>query len=250
MNNSERAIKQVANLDKVWHLQQSSLMDGLSPEDLAAVASICTDRFYDKDEVIFERGDPASHLYILFRGCVRSSVCNEEGREKIVAFFKTGDVFGESLLESDRLHQSQALAHEECWIGTLSRLEFANLIRQRLRLAFNFIQVLSNKLGEARADIEALSFLGTQQRLARTLLKMANVHGKSIVAQDSLRKIKFPVSHENLARLIGANRPHVSTIMSDFKKKGWISYQGRKLLINTEALNRGTLPFETELLAS
>ena len=53
-------------------------------------------------------------------------------------------------------------------------------------------------------------------------------------------KLIIPMSHEQLARMIGGNRPHISTIMSKFKKRGWIQYQGRKLLINTDALSAAT----------
>ena len=237
MSMSRLRIDDPSNLDKVWHLQQASLMDGLAKSDVSAVASLCTDRFFNRKEVIYERGEVATQLYILFRGCVRSSVGNQAGREKIVAFFKTGDVFGDNLLGAVETHRSRAVAHEECWVGTLSRHDFGLLIQQRPKLALNFIRILSKKLGDAREDIASLSFLGTQARLAKTLLKMGLRHGKPIVSHDTVRKLRFPLSHENLARLIGANRPHVSTIMSDFKKRGWIDYQGRKLLINMKELS-------------
>jgi CRP-like cAMP-binding protein len=45
------------------------------------------------------------------------------------------------------------------------------------------------------------------------------------------------MSHEQLAQMVGANRPHVSAIMSKFKKRGWIQYQRRKLLIDAKALS-------------
>jgi CRP-like cAMP-binding protein len=49
-------------------------------------------------------------------------------------------------------------------------------------------------------------------------------------------KLKIALSHEHLAQLVGGNRPHVSMIMSKFKRQGLIEYQGRKLLIHREAL--------------
>lgn len=227
---------EIDNLDRMWHLRQASLMNGLDDDNIEEIAGVCEDRFFCRNDSIYEISDPATHLYILFRGCVRSSVGSRTGREKIVGFFKVGDLFGENILGPNPRHHSQAIAHEECWLGTVERHDFLKLLTVRPRLALNFIQVLSQKLSDAREDIESLSFLGTEQRLARTLLKLGQTHGKRIVTQESVRKLKFPLSHEHLARLIGANRPHVSTIMSEFKKKGWIHYQGRKLLINMHQL--------------
>ena len=57
-----------------------------------------------------------------------------------------------------------------------------------------------------------------------------------------MTKLISPVSHDHLARMIDGNWPHVSTIMTKFKKRVWIQYQGRKLLINTGALSRATSP--------
>ena len=43
-------------------------MDGLALADIQAVISICTDRIYLKEEVIFDQGDPADSLFVLNRG--------------------------------------------------------------------------------------------------------------------------------------------------------------------------------------
>ena len=221
-----------ANLDKIWHLRQTKLVEGLDDDDLRDMEEISKDRIYGKGEQIFARGESANQVYILFRGCVRAAVGSESGKERIVGIFKAGDILGENVLGSRPVQQATAVAHEECWIATISSADFVDLLERRPKVALNFIQILSQKLAEAREDIATLSFLGTQQRLAKTLLKLGINHGNEITSQESVRKLRFPLSHEHLARLIGANRPHVSTIMSDFRKRGWIHYQGRKLLIN------------------
>ncbi|HSR67354.1 MAG TPA: Crp/Fnr family transcriptional regulator [Acidobacteriota bacterium] len=223
-------------MDKLWHLKQCPLLEGLKDDDVTAVAGICKDRIFAKGDTLFERGQAANQIYIIFRGSVRSAVGSEGGKERIVGFFKTGDILGENILGPRPAHQSEATAHEECWVGVLSRQAFVTLLTERSSLALNFIRILSQKLGEAREDIKSLSFMGTEERLAQTLIKLGASHGKDIVSQDCVRKLRFPLSHEHLARLIGANRPHVSTIMSGFRKKGFIEYQGRKLLINMKRM--------------
>ena len=131
----------------------------------------------------------------------------------------------------------QATAHEECWVSVVSRDNFLRMMSLKPELALNLIEILTQKLTEAREDIGALSFLDTEHRVAKTLLKLAARHGKLTVADRDMVKLSIPMSHEQLARMIGGNRPHISTIMSRFKKRGWVQYQGRKLLINTDALS-------------
>ncbi len=241
MSGAALRFEELQGVDRIWHLRQASLLKGLSVPDLSTVASLCSDRLYSKGEVIFYQDDPAKSLFILNRGCVRISVVNPNGREKIIGLFQTGDIFGENLL-AQRRRQVQATAHEECWVSIITRDDFARLIQEKPALAMNLIEILTRKLGDARDDIGALSFLDTENRVAKTLLKLGQDHGKAIVAEKRLVKLKIPVSHEQLARMIGGNRPHISTIMSKFKKRGWVHYQGRKLLINIDALTKMSAP--------
>ena len=90
--------RELKSADKLWHLKQSPLMQGLSFRMLATTASLCSDRIYAKAEVIFKRGDPSDALYILNRGSVRLSLSSPNGKEKIVALLRNGDVFGEEIL--------------------------------------------------------------------------------------------------------------------------------------------------------
>lgn len=225
-----------SRVDRIWHLRQSGLADGLTDSELKAVASICRDGIYEAGEPIFERGDAVDHLYILFRGSVRNSVGDANGQERIVSFAKPGDLLGDSVLGPSPVQLSEAVAHEECWVGRIARRDFIGLLRERPSLSFNFMRILSQELGAARDEIKSLSFMDTQGRLAKTLLHLGRNHGKSVIARQSYRKLKFHLSHEHLARLIGANRPHVSTIMSSFRKKGWINYQNRRMLIDMQRM--------------
>lgn len=230
--------QELARADRIWHIRQTCLSEGLSPSDLEAVLSACTDRIYSKDEIIFHQGDPADSVFILNRGCVRISVTSSDDREKILGIYTTGDLFGESVLGPQEYFQNQAVAHEESWVSKISREHFLSLIRQRSSIALNYVKILSQRLRETQEDLKAQSFLDTQHRLQKVLLKLAEKYGRPVLGKDGTVKLKIMLAHEHLARLIGANRPHVSMIISNFKKRGWIGYQARKLLINVEELKR------------
>ena len=64
-------LEELKNADKLWHLRQAALMEGLTSMDLEVFASICLDRIYPRGGVIFHQGDPADSLFILNRGYVR-----------------------------------------------------------------------------------------------------------------------------------------------------------------------------------
>jgi CRP/FNR family cyclic AMP-dependent transcriptional regulator len=235
MSTAQLRCDELASVDRIWHLKQSGLMEGLSLEDLNAVVSACKDRIYSRGEVIFDQGDPADTLYILNRGCVRISVSSPDDREKILGVYRVG-ILGENVLDSEESFQVRATAHEESWLSIISRDQLIFLIRKRSAIAINYVKLLSQRLLEARQDIESHSFLDTEHRLARILCKLASRHGKPVFGDGKRVKLRIAVSHEHLARMVGGNRPHVSMMMSKFKKRGWISYQGRKLVIKRGAM--------------
>jgi len=237
MSTAQVQLTELANADKIWHLQQGILMEGLSLRELHAAAAVAEDLIFNRGEIIFRQGDPADAFYFLNRGTARAFVSTATGREKIVGVHSNGDLLGEDSVEEDALHQYQAVAHQESWFSLLPREPFMVLIDEIPRLALNLARLLNRKLGAARTGIEALSFSDTQSRIARTLLKLSSEHGKALPSRNPLTKLKISISHEHLAQLIGANRPHVSSIMSQFKKEGLIDYQKRKLLINVDRLS-------------
>lgn len=236
MSVAQLRCEDLERVDRFWHLRQSTLFSNLSYADLSAVAQVLTDRIFPKGARIFNRDEPAEFLYILNRGSVRISLGNNGGKEKLVRFLTIGDVFGEALLSGEPRYYAEASAHEECWVSAISKGQLLRLARERPSVSANLFGMLSRQLLDAMNEIEDLSFLNTEQRLAKRLLQLAATHGKPVLSHQRMTKLKISVSHEDLARLIGANRPHVSTIMSHFKKQGWIHYSGRRLLIEEDRL--------------
>lgn len=231
--------------DKVWHLQQSRLVEGLSAQEVQTLAASCINRIYQTGEVIFHQGDPAHELFIINRGTVCLSVGTPDGSKKVITVLKAGDIFGEEVIAPQQFRQAQAVAHEECWVSALSQDRLLDLLGEKPIIALNFLRLLNRELVEVRKETEILSFSNLEYRIARVLLKLAAEHGKQIGAGQLLKKLRIFVSHELLAQMVGANRPYVSSILSDFKKRGWIQYERRKLLVDTNQLSRA-LALESE----
>jgi CRP/FNR family cyclic AMP-dependent transcriptional regulator len=227
--------EQSPKVDRLWHLRRSGLLDGLTLPDTQAILSICKDRIYLEDEVIFDQGDPADSFFLLNRGCVRVSVRDSHDREKILDLYPNG-ILGENPLTQKPLFQVRATAHEDSWVSVIPRYQFTALIQERPAIALNYGRILCQRLYEAREDIQAHIFLDAEHRLAKTLLKLADNYGGPMSDQASVVKLRITITHEHLSHLVGANRPHVSTIMGRFKRNGRVSYLGRKLLIDRKKM--------------
>lgn len=226
------------NADLLWHLRRTGLVDGLDEADETTIAAGCTDAILDVNEVIYDQGDPPDRLFVVNRGSVRLTATAADGREMIVGVLGAGALFGEEALGgTEGSRRSRAVAHEECWVFSIGRDELRSLMLQLPRFAVNLVELLNRSLEEAREELEVFSFRSTEERVAGALVKLSSRHGREVVGEGSVRKLRIPVSHELLAQMVGANRPHVSAIMSQFRKRGWIRYQKRRLLIDVAELS-------------
>ena len=58
-----------------------------------------------------------------------------------------------------------AEAHQDSWVSIISSDHFLQLVQQQPALSLNLARILSERLDESRNDIEALTFLTTEQRV-------------------------------------------------------------------------------------
>lgn len=237
-NGAAALVEELAAANKVWHFEQAELLHGLQAHEIQRFLNLSVDHIFADQRPIFEPGEEADRVFILNRGVVRLQVPNLNSREKTVAVLIGGEVFGLESLAESQAYQLEAVAHEEAWVSSIAGADVRSLAVAIPQFALNAIQILVRRLGDATEDIHSLCFLDIEQRLIRTLLKLADRHGKPLRHRNGSVKLKVRISHEHLARLLGANRPYLSNIMSSFKKKGWIGYSNHRLLIHRPALEK------------
>ncbi len=176
---------------------------------------------YPKATVICAQGDPSDAVYFLQTGQVKLTVCSPKGREAIIGLFGPGDFFGEGCLVGQEARTATATAVRDCVVIRLEKAAMARLLRAEPKLSEAFLSHLLTRQIFIEADLVDQIFNSTEKRLARALLLLAGV-GK----RQSSSSIVPRVTHETLAQMIGATRAQVSNFMSQFKKKGYIKYNG------------------------
>lgn len=236
MRAKQTTTKRLENADRIWHLQHTAFMKGLSSTDLQVISQMCTDRIYPREKAIFYQGDPAHSFFLLNRGHARLSTEAPNRKEKILGILKTGDVFGEDTLGPRESYQCKATAHDECWVSEISRKSLGRLLRQKPALYVNLVQILSWRISEAHRDLLDLSVLKVEHRVGKTLLKLGIDHGQPVLSTPNFIKLRITITHEQLASLVGSDRTHVSMIMGKFRRRGWLDYEKNRIWIEAEKL--------------
>ncbi len=178
---------------------------------VALIQSSDSRRSYRAGSLIYAEGDPADHFYYLEKGQVRIFVSSEQGSEKTLTVYREHNFFGEAAFFDGYPRMSSARAASDCQVAVISREDILTWFRQDPDLALSMIASLSQTIRMLSGQINQISFLGADRRLARFLLD-------ETTAADAL--VTF--THEEIGALIGTSRVTVSRLLQEFKKNAWI----------------------------
>jgi len=209
-------------------LQVVPFFTNLKREESGELASHLVLRHFNNGQVIFHHGDPGGLLYIISRGKVKITHSTPEGQEALLAILGVGDFFGELALldDSPRSATAEALEHTETL--TLHRADFMRFIKSNPDFAMQVLQTMARHIRRLNSQLSDIFFLDLPGRLARTLLLLAEQHGRS--ADDGLL-IDLTLTQTDLAEMTGATRVSINKTLGRFRRAGWVKAKGRRFTI-------------------
>ncbi len=215
-------------------LQSVPFFANLDPEDAQQLSSRLIPRRFNAGQIIFHLGDPGGLLYIINEGKVKISHSTPDGQEALLAILGTGDFFGELALLDDAPRSATAEALEPTETLTLHRSEFMRFLESNPSIARHILTVLSRRIRHMNAQISDIFFLDLPGRLARTLLNLADQHGRQ--TGDGIQ-IEISLTQTDLAEMTGATRVSVNKALGRFRRSQWVKVKGHRFTI----INRGAL---------
>jgi CRP-like cAMP-binding protein len=96
------------------------------------------------------------------------------------------------------------------------------MLRKKNKASNALVAYLLSSVQKYKDHVAELLTSSAEQRLARVLLRLAHLDrsGPPVAELPTL-------SHQVLAEMIGTTRPRVNLFMNRFRKRGFISYNGR-----------------------
>ena len=107
--------------------------------------------------------------------------------------------------------------------------EFERLLQTQPMLGYRMTKVLAQRRREVESKIENLVFKDVNSKLAELLLRLATEYG---VDDSRGTLVALKITHQEMANLIGSTRETVSLTLAQFKRKGLIQTEGRKVIIS------------------
>ena len=203
--------------------QHETLKGTFSPKVFLARAEVGkTIGKYGKNQEIYAQGQIADSVFYIQKGKVKITVLSEHGKEAVVGILTQGQFFGEACLDGAPLRTATSHAMEDCLITSITRAAMLATLDTEPKFSAFFVAYLLARNSRIEDDLIDQLFNSSERRLARLLLLLANF-GKDGGAPPAA----VTLSQETLAEMIGTTRSRVSFFMNKFRKKGFISYNGK-----------------------
>jgi CRP-like cAMP-binding protein len=193
------------------------LFGGLSREDLDACVALFREVHFDKGAMVFARGDPGTHLYVVREGRVRLAITSEEGRELSFRHAVAGDLFGEIAALDGSARTADATALTPVATYALEREAFRDLWSRRPGISAGVVACLCRRLRDTSAQLGAIALHPLEARLARFLLVAL---GKPQPSPGKRVPLELGYSQGELAQLLGASRPKVNAALGALESAG------------------------------
>lgn len=186
--------------------------------------SLGTVRNFAKGEIIYRQGDLATTFCYLKKGKVSVFMTSIDGMEKTLNTASKGELLGEGAFFDKKPRVSSARAVTNCEVVMIDEQTLTSLFAKHPRLAFELLEILSNRIRLLSAQLDSMTFLQADARIARLLLQ-------------SEKDGRVTLTHEEIALAVGVSRVTVSKTLGKFSANGYILTAYRKIIIkNREQL--------------
>jgi CRP/FNR family cyclic AMP-dependent transcriptional regulator len=177
---------------------------------------------YRPKQNIYTQGAAAYTLFYIQEGGVRLTTRTKNRPSAVTAILGVNDFFGEICLAGYPLRMSTAVALTSSSIRTIKKAKMLQLLRKKNKTSNSLVSYLLSSVKKYQDHVAELLTFSAEQRLARVLLRLAHPNGRgpSVAHLPTL-------SHQVLAEMVGTTRPRVNLFMNRFRKRGFISYNGR-----------------------
>ncbi len=204
-------------------LKNFSIFASFEQKRLEEIADLLQDRSFSEGETIFMEGENGSHMYFLKSGQVKIVKTSPEGKEQIIKFLGSGEVFGEVVLFGIETYPATTICQQKTETLILSRDDFRNYFLSHPEIGWGMLKTMARKLYFTQGRIKSLALKNSRSRTAQALLDLAEVKDDRAVLKD--------LNQAELASYLGVTRETISRNISKFKDEGLIKKQGSKFII-------------------
>jgi CRP/FNR family cyclic AMP-dependent transcriptional regulator len=190
-------------------------LTGTPLDPLLAQAKV---RHYPKGQIILYEGENPTDAFVVRSGAVKIYDIDEDGNEKILHIVKERGIFPVIFMFGTVGQTSTfytTVADSELYV--LSRADFEARLQSDPALVLYCMKWFANEVQEMMRRMSSLEKTSTRSKLFATLAYLARQHCDAPKA--GWKRVRFPISHQLLADMIGVTRESTTMVMKDLQKE-------------------------------
>lgn len=169
------------------------------------------------EERLIPWGESPQRLLILTQGLAKLVGVAVNGQERILTIYRVHDMVGPSVLMHCSENQHDVIAMSAVQALAISRRDLFILCRSHPSLLMALTQEVSRQLAAMTMRVMTVASHEVPVRLSQLLLEFADGNG---ARRDAFVPLAHRLTHETMAQMVGASRPHTSTVLRDLERQG------------------------------
>lgn len=187
-------------------------------------------RTYQKDEVLFHKGDDCTSVGIVISGSIDVQEIATDGSCYLLNKLIAGHLFGEVLLYSKQhSYPATFVASTEVEVLLIDKHELIRALGAHKKLLVNFLHLMANRALTLNNRLKVLTKPSLRSKIASYIIS----------ASDNQDKVAIGMTKEKLAEYLSVQRPSLSRELISMKSDGLI-YCDRKYfyILNRQELEK------------
>jgi CRP/FNR family transcriptional regulator len=206
-------------VDLFWSLPSVTDLFGKS-DPLKALFDAGQVRRYEAGGTISDPEACPHRTYYCRTGTIKVSKILASGREILITILQAGSMWSDRAVINGYWREVFLEAMEPSEIVAIENEAVERTLRARADLLNVLMVQISMQVSDALTLLDDFRGRDVASRLARVLVRFSNQYG---VKTESGVRIDLPVTHQDLANMIGTARETVSRNMARFRRQGLVS---------------------------
>lgn len=206
-------------------LEVVALFEGLDSESIKTIETLVAVRNMSKRTVILTQGEESNSLYLVLEGRLKAYLSDAEGKEVTLGYIEQGETFGELSLLDGKPRSASVMALTPARCAVLSRASFLSILKDNPSIALHLLEIMAYRVRTSTASIADFALLDVYGRVARILMEKSR-------EDENGKRITVPLTHQEIAGMVGSSREMVTRILNDLRRGGYIAIDHKCVILN------------------
>jgi len=203
-----------------------------TPKALKDFDAVKSASAYPGGATLFLEKQDSRGIFVLCEGEVKLTISSREGKILILRIAKPGEILGLTAVLSGTPYEVTAETLHPCQVAFVRRDDFLRFIAEHPEASQAIVRQLSSNYNGACEQLRTVGLSASVQgRLAKLLLDWSAAADQKKLGA----RIQLPLTHEEIAELIGSSRETVTRTFSEFRNQRLVTLKGSTLMISDRA---------------